>query len=38
MSYGLIYTVPFATLKGTACVVEIEKEGYMGAPTELTGG
>lgn len=38
MSYGLIYKVPFATLDGTSCVVEIEKEGYTGAVTELTGG
>ena len=38
MSYGLVYTVPFATLKGYQCVVEIEKEGYEGEPMELTAG
>lgn len=38
MSYGLIYTLPFAALDGTAYVVEIEKEGYTGQPEELTGG
>lgn len=37
MSYGLIYTVPFASLKNEACIVEIEKEGYTGEVTELTG-
>lgn len=37
MSYGLIYTIPFATLDNTPCVVEIEKEGYIGEATELTG-
>lgn len=36
MSYGLIYTVPFATLDNVPCVVEIEKEGYTGKPKELT--
>ena len=38
MSYGLIYTIPFATLDNTPCVVEIEKDGYTGASTELTAG
>lgn len=38
MSYGLIYTVPFATLDNVPCVVEIEKDGYMGESTELTAG
>ena len=38
MSYGLIYTVPFATLDNIPCVVEIEKEDYVGASTELTAG
>ena len=38
MSYGLIYTVPFATLDNVPCVVEIEKEGYTGESTELTAG
>lgn len=38
MIYGLIYTVPFATLDNIPCVVEVEKEGYIGASTELTAG
>lgn len=38
MSYELIYTVPFATLDNIPCVVEIEKEDYVGASTELTAG
>lgn len=38
MSYSLIYTVPFATLDNIPCVVEIEKDGYTGASTELTAG
>ena len=38
MSYGLIYAIPFATLDNTPCVVEIEKDGYTGASTELTAG
>lgn len=38
MSYGLIYTVPFASLDNEACVVEIEKEGYSGKVTELIAG
>lgn len=37
MSYRLIYTIPFASLRKETCVVEIEKEGYTGAPVELTG-
>lgn len=37
MSYGLIYTVPFASFRNEACVVEIEREGYTGSPMELTG-
>ena len=36
MSYGLIYTVPFATLDNVPCVVEIEKEYYTGKSKELT--
>lgn len=36
MSYGLIYTVPFATLDNIQCVVEIEKDGFAGKPQELT--
>lgn len=35
MSYELIYTVPFATLDNVSCVVEIEKDGYVGESTEL---
>lgn len=38
MSYGLIYTVPFATQNNELCVVEIEKDGYAGSCTELTAG
>ena len=38
MSYGLIYTVPFAALDDTGYVVEIEKEGYSGESAELTAG
>ena len=38
MSYGLIYKVPFATLDNIPCVVEIEKDGYIGGITELTAG
>ena len=38
MSYGLIYTVPFATLENIPCVVEIEKDGYTGKPAELIAG
>lgn len=38
MSYGLIYTIPFATLKNESCIVEIEKEDYVGVVTELTPG
>lgn len=38
MSYGLMYTVPFADISNIPCVVEIEKEGYIGTPTELVGG
>lgn len=38
MSYGLIYTISFATLDNVPCVVEIEKDGYTGSSTELTAG
>ena len=38
MSYGLIYTIPFATLSDIPCVVEIEKEDYTGRAVELTAG
>lgn len=37
MNYGLIYTIPFASHRNEACVVEIEKEDYTGSPMELTG-
>lgn len=36
--YRLIYIVPFATLENIPCVVEIEKDGYTGEPTELIAG
>lgn len=36
MSYGLLYTIPFATQKNCTCVVEIEKEDYQGEAVELT--
>lgn len=35
MSYELICTIPFATLDNVPCVVEIEKDGYIGRVTEL---
>lgn len=35
MNYGLIYNIPFASLRGEACAVEIEQEGYTGAAIEL---
>lgn len=38
MSYGLIYTVPFANMDNIPCVVEIEKEDYTGISTELIAG
>ena len=38
MSYGLIYTVPFASLGEVPYVVKIEKEGYEGESTELVAG
>lgn len=38
MNYGLIYTIPFATIDNISCVVEIEKESYSGEVTELKGG
>lgn len=37
MSYGLIYTIPFASLNDKVCVVEIEKDGYTGKVLELVG-
>lgn len=36
MSYGLIYKIPFASLKNEACMIEIELDGYTGIVTELT--
>lgn len=38
MSYGLIYTIPFASLEEVSYVVKIEKEGYDGESTELVAG
>lgn len=38
MSYGLIYTIPFASLDNVPCLVEIEKEDYTGVAIELVGG
>lgn len=38
MSYGLIYTIPFASLKNEPCIVEIEKEDFTGEATELIPG
>lgn len=38
MSYGLIYTIPFASLEEVPYVVKIEKEGYEGESTELVAG
>lgn len=37
MSYGLKYTIPFASLHGRKYRVEIEESGYSGGVTELTG-
>jgi hypothetical protein len=37
MSYGLKYTIPFASLHGRKYRVEIEEDGYSGEVTELTG-
>lgn len=37
MSYGLIYTIPFASNSGKGYQVNIEKEDYTGNPTELQG-
>lgn len=38
MSYKLIYTVPFADIDNVPCVVEIEKENYIGSSIELIAG
>lgn len=35
MSYGLKYTIPFQSLDGEDCVVEIHKRDYRGQATEL---
>lgn len=35
MSYGLIYTIPFASFKNEACIIEIEKKDYTGEAAEL---
>lgn len=37
MSYGLIYTLPFASRDGRAYEVRIEREGYTGESRELKG-
>ncbi len=37
MSYGLIYTLPFASRDGRAYEVKIEREGYTGESRELKG-
>ena len=37
MTYGLKYTIPFASLRGNKYRVEIEESGYSGEPVELTG-
>ena len=38
MSYGLMYRLPFASITDAKFTIEIEKEGYTGEVTELTGG
>ena len=35
MSYGLIYTIPFASFKNEVCIIEIEKKDYTGEAAEL---
>lgn len=37
MSYGLIYTLPFASKDGKVYEAKIEREGYTGKVTELKG-
>lgn len=37
MSYGLVYTLHFASIDGKAYEVKIEREGYAGKTTELRG-
>lgn len=37
MSYGLIYTLPFASKDGKVYEVKIEREGYTGKVAELKG-
>lgn len=37
MSYGLVYTLPFASRDGRAYEVRIEREGYTGESRELKG-
>jgi hypothetical protein len=37
MSYGLIYTLPFNSIDGKDYTIKIEKEGYQGTSSELTG-
>lgn len=38
MSYGLMYRLPFASITDAKFTIEIEKDGYAGEVTELTGG
>lgn len=37
MAYGLLYKLPFRDLKEQDYTVEIEKNGYTGSATEITG-
>lgn len=37
MTYGLKYTIPFASLRGNRYRVEIEESGYSGTSVQLTG-
>ncbi len=37
MSYNTVYTIPFKSLSNVAYLVEIQREGFAGDVTELTG-
>ena len=37
VTYGLIYTVPFKSIKDNSFLIEIYKRDYVGNSTELTG-
>ena len=37
VTYGLIYTVPFKSIKDNSFLIEIYKRDYMGTSTELIG-